>query len=196
MIIGLTGGIGSGKSTVLRFFEQQGFKTYIADVEAKRLMHEDAELKNQIIDLFGKEAYNQDGLNRPFIAAQVFDNKDLLQKLNSLVHPKVRTDFKLFKSNQPENTSIIYEAAILFESGNHKRCDYIITVVSNLNDRIERVMTRDNASREAIQKRIDKQSSDEDKVRRSHFVIRNNHLDHTQWQVATISEILSKIVKI
>lgn len=196
MIVGLTGGIGSGKSTVLRFFEQQGFKTYVADIEAKRLMHENAELRRQIIDLFGEEAYNSEGLNRAYLAQKAFNNKKLLQQLNALVHPKVRADFSSFMKQQAENSVIIYEAAILFESGNHKNCDFIITVVSNLGDRIDRLLARDNSTREEIQKRMTQQSSDEEKVRKSHFVIRNNELEHTKWQVATISKILSKIVKI
>ncbi len=196
MIVGLTGGIGSGKSTVLNFFKEQGFKTYVADVEAKKLMHEDAELRKRIIDLFGEEAYNEKGLNRVLLAEKAFNNKNLLQQLNALVHPKVRADFSSFVKQQAENSVIIYEAAILFESGNHKNCDYIITVVSNLNDRIDRLLDRDDLTREEIQKRMNQQSSDEEKVRKSQFVIRNNLLEHTQWQVATISKILSKIVKI
>jgi len=196
MIIGLTGGIGSGKSTVLGFFKELGFKTYVADTEAKRLMHENLELRQQIIDLFGPEAYDVAGLNRTFIAEQVFDNKELLQQINALVHPKVRADFISFQHRQPEDAIIIYEAAILFESGNDKNCDYVITVVSNMKDRIERLVSRDHFSKEEIQKRMNQQSSDEEKVRKSQFVIRNNQLEHTKWQVATISKMLSKIVKI
>lgn len=196
MIVGLTGGIGSGKSTVLNFFKELGLTTYVADTAAKRLMHEDLELRAQIINLLGSEAYTEEGLHRSYIASKVFKNKVLLQKLNALVHPKVRADFQMFVSKQPENSIIIYEAAILFESGNDKNCDFIITVVSNLNDRIERIAVRDNSTKEAIENRIRNQSSDEEKVRKSHFVIRNNHLRHTKIQVATINELLSKIVKI
>lgn len=196
MIIGLTGGIGSGKSTVLEFFKELGYETYVADIEAKRLMHEDAELKNQIIELFGPKAYCNEVLNRSFISEQVFNDKNLLQQLNALVHPKVRADFISFKERQPESAMIIYEAAILFESGNHKNCDIIITVISNLNDRIDRLLARDKSSKEAIQKRMSQQSSDEEKMKKSHFIIKNNQLNYTKLQVATINNILSKIVKI
>ena len=196
MIIGLTGGIGSGKSTVLEFFRELGCKIYVADVEAKRIMHENAELKQQIIDLFGSNAYAEGELNRAFISEKVFNNKNILQQLNALVHPKVKEDFISFKQNQPENSIIIYEAAILFESGNYKNCDFIITVISNLEDRFKRLLARDQSTRDDIQKRMNQQISDEEKMKKSHFIIRNNELDDTKRQVVTISNILSKIVKI
>ena len=196
MIIGLTGGIGSGKSTVLGFFQELGYKTYVADIEAKRLMHEDAALKQQIIDLFGSKAYSEGELNRPYLSKKAFNDKNLLQQLNALVHPKVRADFITFKEKQSKNSIIIYEAAILFESGTHRYCDYIITVISNLEDRMERLLVRDQTTRDEIQKRMHQQSSDEEKMRKSHFIIRNHQLNYTKMQVVTISNILSKIVKI
>ena len=196
MIIGLTGGIGSGKSTVLEFFRELGYKIYVADLEAKRIMHEDKELKQQIIDLFGSKAYVEGELNRSFISKKVFNNKKLLQQLNALVHPKVRIDFTSFIEKQPKNTIIVYETAILFESGNHKNCDFIITVISNLEDRIKRLLVRDQSTKDEIQKRMNQQSSDEEKMSNSHFIIRNNELNFTKMQVLTISNILSKIVKV
>lgn len=196
MIIGLTGGIGSGKSTVLNFFKELGFKTYIADFEAKQLMVSDAILIEQITELFGSEAYENGTLNRAFIASKVFDNKALLQQLNGLVHPRVRNHFESFVAEAGPDVIIIYEAAILFESGSHKNCDYIITVVSDIKERIQRVIARDNTKEAAIKKRIENQSSDIEKIKKSHFVIQNKQLHNTKEQVVTISEILSKIVKI
>lgn len=196
MIVGLTGGIGSGKSTVLHLFKELGHPCYIADTEAKRLMQEDAGLKSRIVSLLGEEAYHKGALNRTFIAQRVFTDKKLLQQLNAIVHPTVRTDFSLFVKQQGSNAVIIYEAAILFESGSDKNCDYIITVISDIKDRIDRLMARDGSSVEEIQNRMNQQLSDEEKIKKSAFVIRNNQLQDTKCQVRIISKILSKVVKI
>lgn len=194
-IIGLTGGIGSGKTTVLRLFESLGAAVYIADVEAKNLMNSDAELIQQIKKVFGEKAYLEGILNKEHIASIVFNEKEKLAVLNSLVHPKVRTHFQNFVKASKAKI-IIYEAAILFESGSNSFCDYVITVTANYEDKIERIRKRDNTSKEQIEARMRNQSNDIDKINKSHFVVKNNSLEATKTQVKTIFEVLLRQVDI
>jgi dephospho-CoA kinase len=191
-IIGLTGGIGSGKSTVLALFKALGALTYVADIEAKKLMNADSELRNQIIKLFGEQAYENEKLNSAYIASVVFNNAEKLNALNALVHPKVREDFQHFIKKQKADF-VIYEAAILFESGSDRFCDYIITVIADFDHKIERIMKRDGVSEAQIMERMQHQSSDDLKIKKSDFVIRNNHLDQTKQQILTIFEMLKKL---
>lgn len=191
-IIGLTGGIGSGKSTVLALFEALGAVTYVADIEAKKLMNSDEELRNQIVKLFGVKAYDKGELNRTYIAALVFNNEEKLNALNALVHPKVREHFQYF-INKINADFIIYEAAILFESRSDKLCDYIITVLSSFENKTERIMKRDGVSEAQILERMKNQSNDDFKIKNSDFVIRNNNLEDTKHQVSTIFKLLKKL---
>lgn len=191
-IIGLTGGIGSGKSTVLALFKALGALTYVADTEAKKLMNTDAELRNQIIKLIGEQAYENEKLNSGYIASVVFNNAEKLNALNTLVHPKVREDFQHFIKTKKADF-LMYEAAILFESGSNQFCDYIITVIADFDHKIERIMKRDGVSEAQIMERIKNQSNDDYKIKKSDFVIRNNHLDHTKQQILTIFEMLKKL---
>ncbi|MDP3944487.1 MAG: dephospho-CoA kinase [Lutibacter sp.] len=191
-IIGLTGGIGSGKSTVLALFKALGAVTYVADIEAKKLMNTDDGLKNQIIKLFGEKAYEKGALNRTYISSVVFNNEEKLNALNALVHPKVREDFQHFIKNQKADF-VIYEAAILFESGSNQICDYVITVIADFEHKIERIMKRDGVSEAQVLERMKNQSEDDYKIKKSDFVIRNNHLDDTKKQVFTIFELLKKL---
>lgn len=191
-IIGLTGGIGSGKSTVLALFEALGAVIYIADIEAKKLMNADEKLKNQIVKLFGERAYDDGELNRTYIAALVFNNEEKLNALNALVHPKVREDFQNF-IKKINTDFVIYEAAILFESHSDKLCDYIITVFSSFENKIDRIMKRDGVSRAQVLERMKNQSTDDFKIKKSDFVIRNNNLEDTRFQVLTIFELLKKL---
>jgi len=192
MIIGLTGGIGSGKSTVLKMFQELGAKAFIADIEAKKLMNSDIELKQQIVDLFGEDSYENNELNRTFIASVVFSDKEKLAKLNSLVHPKVKKTF-LQEANKYKKNILIYEAAILFESGSNQLCDYIITVVADEEIRIGRVSKRDGIEKSAVIRRIENQSNDYNKVLNSNFVIKNHQITATQQQVFTIFDLLRKM---
>ncbi|WP_372746025.1 dephospho-CoA kinase [Lutibacter sp.] len=192
MVVGLTGGIGSGKTTVLNLFEALGAKVFIADVEAKKIMNSDQELKAQISKLFGKEAYINNVLNRKFIASEVFNNAEKLKALNALVHPKVRERFLEFKLKMAGKI-IIYEAAILFESGGNFECDFVITVTADLNLRIERVMQRDGVTKEEIESRMQHQLNDDFKIKNSNFVIKNHQLKATETQVKTIFSILEKL---
>lgn len=191
-IVGLTGGIGSGKSTVLNFFKDLGATIYIADVEAKNLMNNNLELIQQIKNLFGEQAYIDGILDRNYISSIVFKEKKSLQELNNLVHPKVREHFQNFIENSKASI-VIYEAAILFESKNYKMCDFIVTVIADFNDKIERVIKRDAISKQQIMERIKNQSSDGFKIDKSHFVIKNNKIQDTKKQVETIFGILTKL---
>jgi len=190
-IIGLTGGIGSGKSTVLELFKEMGAATYIADTEAKKLLQTDDDLKQKVIECFGVESYREGILNKEFLASQVFNDNTKLQQLNSLVHPKVRAHFL----ETVENTSapyLIYEAAILFESGSHELCDFIILVTANHSDKIKRVVERDNVVAEKVLARMKHQNSDADKIAKVNFVIRNQELKDTRVQTATIFNLIKK----
>lgn len=172
-IVGLTGGIGSGKSTIAKWFLEKGISVYDSDLQAKKLMNESFEIREQLIELFGDEVYLNDELNRKFIASQVFENKDLLEQLNQIVHPAVFRNFRIWVQNQSA-PFVIKEAAILFESGGYKDCDYVISVVANEELRIQRVMARDTVSREEVLNRIENQWTDELRKVNSDFIISNN----------------------
>jgi dephospho-CoA kinase len=193
-IIGLTGGMGSGKSTVLQFFQELGVATYNADIEAKKLMNSDKELINRLISLFGKKAYNKGVLDNSYIASLVFNDTDKLEALNAAVHPKLHEHFKGFvkKSNAE---FVMYEAAILFESGGDKLCDYIITVTAEFEDRIKRIMLRDTTSKAKISERMKHQLEDDFKIKNSNFVIRNTSLPDTKLQVSTVYDLIIKLSK-
>lgn len=192
-IIGLTGGIGSGKTTVANMFMELGVPIYIADVEAKTLMNRSKIIKRKLIKLFGDNAYLDYKLNKPFIAQKIFNNKDLLEKMNAIVHPKVASHFKRWLTKQT-TPYIIKEAAILFENNNYLHCDAIILVVADEATRIQRVIKRDNTSIKQVKAIMGNQWSDEKKVALSQFVIDNNALSDTKKQVKKIhNKILATI---
>lgn len=194
VIIGLTGGIGSGKSTVLQLFKELGATTYIADVEAKKLMNTNSELAKQIIKLFGEQAYINNELNSRYISSIVFNNKEKLTALNKLVHPKVHEHFNEFIKNTTAEI-LIYETAILFEIGSDTMCDYIITVVANFEEKVKRIMKRDGVSKQQILDRMTHQLNDDFKIKKANFVIRNNTLEATKTQVFTIYDLIMKQLK-
>ena len=171
--VGITGGIGSGKSTVCRVLETMGFPVYYSDDEAKRLMHEDQELIADIKAAFGDQAYRDEKLNRPFIAEIIFREPDKKDALNHLVHPKVRADFARWSENQ-ESGLVFQESALLFETGGYKLLDKTLLVTAPEEIRVERVSMRDNSSPEAVKARIRSQMSDEEKIPLADFVIRND----------------------
>ncbi len=171
--IGLTGGIGSGKSTVAETFAQLGIAIYLSDDRAKALMVNNEELKSAIISLFGEESYKSGQLNRSYIASKVFSDKMELEKLNALVHPELKKDFDLWCVDQT-SPYIIKEAAILFESGANRGLDKVILVEAPQELRINRVMNRDKVSYESVLARIDKQWSDERKKSVSDYVVMND----------------------
>ena len=144
-IVGLTGGIGSGKTTVANFFKELGVPVYIADDAGKRLMVTSEEVKTAIVELFGENSYLEGNLNRKFIADQVFNSSEKLTQLNKIIHPAVAKDFQNWLKDQ-KSTYVIYEAAILFESGGYHKCDLIILVTAPKAERLKRLQKRDHSS--------------------------------------------------
>lgn len=191
-VIGLTGGIGSGKSTVARLFADLGVPIYIADERAKKLMNTSKVIQRELITLFGNQAYANNELNRNFIASKIFNDKALLQKMNAIVHPKVGADFKRWLKRQ-NAVYVIKEAAIIFEHNQQSQYDYIITVTTPMEERVQRVMKRDNKSKAQILAIIDNQLSDEEKIKNSHFVIVNQKLEDTKTQVEILHDKLLKL---
>jgi dephospho-CoA kinase len=192
MIVGLTGGIGSGKSTVLQCFKNLGASTYIADIEAKKIMNSDKKLKSDIINLLGAKAYQNNVIDRKYIADIIFNNPTKLQKLNKWIHPKVKQHFSEF-AKKHLNSIVIYESAILFESKSNFQCDFIITVVADYKTRIKRIQLRDGASETEIKARMRNQITDNHKIIKSNFVITNTSLKYTKFQVGTAYAILQKM---
>ena len=188
-IIGLTGGIGSGKTTVAKYFRASGIPVYIADTEAKKIS-ESAEIVKLIKSAFGTSIFDAENINREKLAQLVFNDSEKLATLNKIIHPAVKIHFENWVKNHKEFPYVIKEAAILFESGSYKDCDIIITVVAPLETRISRVLGRDKTSRENVLKRIDSQWTDDQRVSKSDYVIENISLPETQKQV---DKILKKL---
>ena len=173
--VGVTGGIGSGKTTVCEVFEALGIPVYNADGRAKQLMVSDPRLVAGIKELFGPEAYLPGGtLNRPFIAGEVFNNDAKLQQLNNLVHPAVAEDADRWHNAQENTPYTIKEAALLFESGNSQHLNKMITVFAPVELRIQRVMERDGATKKEVLARMHKQMPEEEKMRLADYVIYND----------------------
>ena len=137
-VVGLTGGIGSGKTTVANYFRELGVPVYISDTEAKRLMNGSKKVREKIVALFGLKAYENGELNRKHISSKVFSDKEKLEALNRIVHPAVRADFQLWKQGQ-QAPYVVYEAAILFEQGGNRSCDFTILVTADREKRIARL---------------------------------------------------------
>ncbi|QNA43541.1 dephospho-CoA kinase [Lacibacter sediminis] len=172
--IGLTGGIGSGKSTVAKVLEVLGVPVYYADEAAKELMHSNELLKQQLILHFGKETYFEDGqLNRKHLSSIVFNNKEKLELLNSLVHPATIADAKEWFSKQ-HSPYVVKEAALLFESGTAEGLDYIIGVTAPIALRIKRVMDRDGVTADEVKRRMANQVDEALKMKLCDFVVHNN----------------------
>lgn len=191
-IIGLTGGIGSGKTTVAKMFMAHGIPVYIADEEAKKLM-DSKEIILQIENIFGAEVVSNKKIDRAKLSKIVFNNIEKLEELNKIVHPAVQKHFKDWLKNYSTVPFVIKEAAILFESGGHKHCDKVITVVAPQLLRIKRVILRDKSDKESVLQRINNQWSDEKKILLSDFVIENVDLEKTIKQVDDILKVLNKI---
>lgn len=192
-VVGLTGGIGSGKTTVAKMFEDLGMPLYIADDRAKILMNTSKVIKKKIIALFGEEAYSDGQLNRPFLASKIFEDAVLLKSMNAIVHPKVADDFKRWKNKQ-HTAYVLKEAAVIFENNMASQYDYIITVVADLDQRIARVVKRDDTSKDRVLAIVNNQLTDKEKADQSDFVIINHNLDETKKQVLKIHQQLSKLI--
>ena len=186
--IGITGGIGSGKSTVCRVFETLGIPVFYADTVAKDIMVTDPVLISGITKAFGAESYDVGGkLNNKHIAGIVFNNSLELDKLNALVHPAVFRAFELWISTVPVNVPyILKEAALLFESGSYKLCDKSVLVTSAIDTRIKRVIARDGTTEAQVRARIDKQWNDEKKMKMADFDIRNDESQSVILQVMVL----------
>ncbi len=195
MIVGITGGIGSGKSTIIKFFlEFDNIAVYIADDEAKKLMNSSEEIKNKLIAEFSEEVYKNGKIDRVFLANIVFNDKQKLSILNSIVHPVVHQHFKNFVTKNKDKDYILYENAILFETGSSEFCDKIITVIAPKKDKIKRVIKRDNTSCEEVENRIKNQWSDTKKIIQSHYIIENEDLSLTKLKVAKIHNSLKNLI--
>jgi len=192
IVVGLTGGIGSGKTTVLTMFEQKGVSTYNADLEARKLINSSPDIRKEIIAAFGSEAYVGKELNRPFIAGIVFSDKEKLTALNAITHPRIHDHFKTFLAVQ-KGIYIVYEAAILLESEGYKLCDYIITVTADSQEKINRIQLRDGMTVVEITARMNNQISDDVRIAKSDFVIENNNMRATQEQVDSLHGLLSNL---
>ena len=188
-IIGLTGGIGSGKTTVANHFIAAGIPVYIADDAARKIM-QSPEILREIEKTFGGSVFEKGVLNRQKLAEIVFSNLDKLKKLNAIIHPAVKKNFGNWILNHKNSPFVIYEAAILFESGSYKDCDMIITVTAPLETRIERVIQRDKTTRQDVFKRINMQWTDEQRQAKSDFVIENINPEITKSEVNKILKIL------
>jgi dephospho-CoA kinase len=173
--LGLTGGIGSGKSTIAKLFCLLGVPVYNSDIEAKKLYKTDKLLKEEIIKKFGEQAYlTTDEINKQFLIDKVFVNHEKLNELNQLVHPRVKAHFEKWLKKHESSDLIVKEAAILFESGAYKQVDKIIVVNSTQEQRIKRVMERDKVSRAQVIKRMNKQWQPQELIKKADFVVDNS----------------------
>ncbi|MRJ09972.1 dephospho-CoA kinase [Ornithobacterium rhinotracheale] len=172
-IIGITGGIGSGKSTVAKFIAEAGFPVYNSDQRAKDLYEEAPKIKQKLIEWYGEDIYTKNSLNRKKLAEIIFSNEAELKRINALIHPAVAKDFKQWKNAQ--NSDFVFkEAAILFESGAYKDCDFVLNISSPTEKRIERAAKRDHTSAQNIEQRIEKQMTDEDREKLANYTIHND----------------------
>ena len=184
--VAVCGGIGSGKSTVCRMFEERGIALYDSDSRAKALMNESAELCEALIAEFGEECYEGGTLNRSYLASKVFGSEEQLAKLNAIVHPAVKADFLAWAEEQ-EGDYCIVETAILFESGFDALVDQKVAVLAPQTLRVMRAMERDGATKEAVEARIKVQMSDDELMRRCDFAIVNIHLEDVEKDVAELA---------
>ncbi len=192
--LGITGGIGSGKSVVSEILKIKGIPVYNADTEAKRLMVEDEELRHQLMQLLGDDIYFENGtLDKMKVASKIFSNPTLLQKVNQTVHPAVGKDFLRWEKNQAQQSKniVAMESAILFESNLNMQFDKTLLVYAPLEVRVKRVMLRDAATLEQVQARIKNQSDEESKRSKADFVIEN---DNQQALLPQINQVLSQIL--
>ncbi len=188
-IIGLTGGIGSGKTTIANYFISLGIPVYISDDEAKKIS-EQPEIINEIRAVFGKSILDNNKIDRKKLASIVFNDAEQLQKLNKIIHPAVKKHFEYWILEHKNNQILIKEAAILFESGAYKLCDTVISVVAPLETRILRVMKRDKISRDEALSRIKNQWTDEQRMEKSDFVIHNTTFQEAKKQADEIIVLL------
>jgi dephospho-CoA kinase len=192
LLVGITGGIGSGKSTVAKIFESLGVSVFNSDKEAKFIINNEKEIIEKIINEFG-DVYNSDGIDSKKIAAIVFNDKNALEKLNAIVHPEVRERFKIWVNKNNNALILIQEAAILIESGAYKNLNKLILVVAPIEERINRVVERDKVSEINVKERIQTQLTDQEKSKYSDFCINNDGKHLVIPQVTEIFEQLKSL---
>ncbi len=191
-LIGITGGIGVGKTIVCKIFKTLGVAVFNADEAAKNIVNSDPILKTQIIELIGDEAYNETGYNKKYVANLVFNNKELLQKLNNLIHPKVREMAKTWFESQSDGTYYLYEAAIMKMPDKGNLFSKIIVVTAPKQLRLIRIKARDNRSESEIEAIISKQMSDEERLKVADFIITNDEKSSLIKQVINIHTKISQ----
>jgi dephospho-CoA kinase len=194
LIVGLTGGIGSGKTTVAKLFEALNIPVYNSDTEAKKLMTKSKIIQRRLIKKFGDNVYKDNTLNKEYLASIIFNDKNALKYISEIVHPKVAQHFKRWIKKQ-KSPFVIQENAIIFENKSENNFDKIITVTAPLKTKIERVIKRDNTTKKQVQSRIKNQLSDDEKIKKSDYVIYNLEIDKTKKQVQNIYEKLLNLSK-
>ena len=192
--VGITGGIGSGKSTVCAILAEFGVAVYDSDSRAKRLMNDDNTLREHLVERFGSEVYCAEGLNRIYLAERVFCNPEELKALNAIVHPAVMDDFDRWALEQ-EGSYVVLESAILFEASLDRRVDVSVAVMAPEELRIERAMQRDGAQREQIVARMNNQISDQERVERAKYTIVNIDIDNLRSDVEQLHRRLSYVAQ-
>lgn len=193
IIVGLTGGIGSGKTTVAQEFRSLGIPIYIADVEAKSLMNNSELIRKELIELFGEKAYLNGKLNRSFIADKIFNDQTYLNQMNAIVHPRVGAHFKSWLKHQ-NSPYVIKEVAIIFEHQQQSQYDLIISVIADKDKRLQRVLKRDQSTPEKVLAIMKHQMDDVEKARQSDFVIVNNDKKTLKKQVLKIHQSILKYI--
>ena len=188
--LGITGGIGSGKSTVSELFKLFGIPVYIADIESKKLTETSQKIKIELIKAFGEELYKEDILNKPLLAKLIFSDKKNLNITNSIIHPEVDKHYVEWVDKHMNCPLIGLETAILFESNMVRMTDKVLVVSSPLEERIKRTMLRDQTSREKVVERINSQMSEEEKISRSDYIVYN---DEKQSLILQVEQVIKKL---
>jgi dephospho-CoA kinase len=190
--IGITGGIGSGKTYICKLLELMNFSVFYSDTEAKNIQNTDPEVRTKLIELFSEECYTEDGLNRKFLAEIIFSDPAAKKQVEEIIHPAVAKHFTQWcETKEASNERIVFiESAILYESGFDKMVDKVIMVYADEEVRIERSMNRDGADRTAIEERIKNQGSDKEKCKKADFIINNNPNNLVNKQII---EIIKKL---
>jgi dephospho-CoA kinase len=188
--IGITGGIGSGKSVVSKLIETIGYPVYNSDNEAKKIINTDTDIRRELIELVGDEVYSDSGLNRDYLAAKIFGNDELREKVNSIIHPRVREGFEEFCS-QSNSALVFNEAAILVETGAYKNFDKILLVTAPEVLRVERVMLRDSFSEEQVKARVQKQMTDSEKLAYADYHVIN---DESKPLIKQVESIIDQLI--
>lgn len=192
LLIGITGGIGSGKTTLSELLRSEGYKVYDSDVEARRLQNEHPLIRKQLVELFGEEIYTSNGLNRSALAKIVFGKSELLKHLNSIVHPVVLEDFNKWIYNHSMQKLLFMESAILFESGFNSLVDKVILIVASETIRIARVVKRDGVTPEQVKARIAHQLSDNEKIPLADFIV---YSDDDKPLIEKMRKIVDELMK-